>query len=119
MIISEDHILQAELNNLTLAHAYPLHLIIKNKKGLDPQPRLFVIPMNTTYGNQHSPYYTSFLRHGQTTQPSYTEIGTLLPTTPHSPPFGHPHLYQSTKSSSIYNHLVHSAQTFGSSQQDS
>ena len=47
--------------------------------------------MNTTYGNQHSPYYTSFLRHGQTTQPSYTEIGTLLPTTPHSPPFGHPH----------------------------
>ena len=34
--------------------------------------------MNTTYGNQHSPYYTSFLRHGQTNQPSYTESGTLL-----------------------------------------
>ena len=35
MIISEDHILQEELNNLTritLARAYPLHLIIKNVK---------------------------------------------------------------------------------------
>ena len=35
MIISEDHILQAELNNLIrilLARAYPLHLIIKNIK---------------------------------------------------------------------------------------
>ena len=35
MIISEDHILQEELNNLTrilLARAYPLHLIIKNIK---------------------------------------------------------------------------------------
>ena len=34
-IISEDHILQEELNDLTrilLAHAYPLHLIIKNLK---------------------------------------------------------------------------------------
>ena len=38
MIISEDHILQEELSNLTrilLASAYPLHLIIKNiKKAL-------------------------------------------------------------------------------------
>ena len=35
MIILEDHILQAELSNLTrilLARAYPLHLIIKNIK---------------------------------------------------------------------------------------
>ena len=35
MIISEDHILRAELNNLTrilLARAYPLHLINKNIK---------------------------------------------------------------------------------------
>ena len=35
MIISEDHILQEKLNNLTrilLARAYPLHLIIKNIK---------------------------------------------------------------------------------------
>ena len=35
MIISEDHILHAELNNLTrilLARAYPLHLIIKKMK---------------------------------------------------------------------------------------
>ena len=37
MIISEDHILQEELNNLTrilLARAYPLNLIIKNIKKL-------------------------------------------------------------------------------------
>ena len=37
-IISEDHILQEDLNNLThilLAHTYPLHFIIKNiKKAL-------------------------------------------------------------------------------------
>ena len=35
MIVTEDHILKEELNNLTrilLAHAYPLHLIIKNIK---------------------------------------------------------------------------------------
>ena len=55
MIISEDHILQEELNNLTrilLARAYPLHLIIKNvKKSLDPQPQSPVIPTNTTYRN--------------------------------------------------------------------
>ena len=37
MIISEDHILQEELNNLSrilLARTCPLHLIIKNKKAL-------------------------------------------------------------------------------------
>ena len=37
MIISEDHILQEELNNLRgilLARAYPLHLIIKNIKEI-------------------------------------------------------------------------------------
>ena len=37
MIISEDHLPQEELNNLTrilLARAHPLHLIIKNKKAL-------------------------------------------------------------------------------------
>ena len=39
MIISEGHILQEELNNLTrivLACSYLLHLIIKNKKSFDP-----------------------------------------------------------------------------------
>ena len=42
MIISEDHILQEQLNNLTrtlLARAYPQHLIIKNiKKALAHNP---------------------------------------------------------------------------------
>ena len=42
MIISEDYILQEELNNLTrilLARAYHLHLIIKNIKKPLPQPQ--------------------------------------------------------------------------------
>ena len=75
MIISEDHILQAELNNLTrilLARSYPLHLIIKNiKKNLDPHPQLPVIPTNTTYRDQHSSHYNPFLR--QTTQSHHTQ----------------------------------------------
>ena len=52
MIISEDHVLQKELNNLTrilLAGTYPLHLIIKI--SFDPQPQLSVIPMSTTDSN--------------------------------------------------------------------
>ena len=77
MIISEDHILQAELNNLTrilLARAYPLHLIIKNiKKNLDPKPQLPVIPTNTTYRDQHSSHYNPFLRHRQATHSHHTQ----------------------------------------------
>ena len=76
MIISEDHILQAELKNLTrilLSRSYPLHLIIKNKKNLDPQPQLPVIPTNTTYRDQHSFHYNPFLRHRQTTHSHHTQ----------------------------------------------
>ena len=67
MIISEDHILQEELNNLTrilLAHAYPLHLIIKNiKKSFDLELQPPVIPSNTTDRNQYYPHCNSFLRY--------------------------------------------------------
>ena len=77
MIISEDHILQAEPNNLIrilLARAYPLHLIIKNiRKSLDPQPQLPVISTNTTYKDQHSSHYNPSLRHGQTTHSHHTQ----------------------------------------------
>ena len=123
MTVLEDHILQAELNNLTrilLARAYPLHLIIKNIKNLDLQPQLPVIPTNTTYRNQHPPHCNSFLRHGQTTHSHHTinwrivakdtTLSTIWPSKP---------LSAYTKSKSIHNHLVCSAQTYGASQQDS
>ena len=50
MIISEDDILQEELNNLThilLAHAYPPHLIIKDIKKTLPSTAI------TCYPNEH------------------------------------------------------------------
>ena len=53
MIISEDHILQAELNNLTrilLAPAYPLHLIIKNiKKKALTHSRNYLLSQQTPH----------------------------------------------------------------------
>ena len=106
MIISEDHILQAELNKLTrtlLACAYPLHLIIKkNKKSLDPQPQLPVIPTNTTYRDQHSPHYNPFLRHGQTTHNHHTQKLAHCCQRHHSPPSGHPKLYQPTPNPTVF-----------------
>ena len=77
MIISEDHTLQEELNNLTrilLARAYLLHLIIKSiKKSLDSQPQSPVIPTNTKCRNQHSPHCNSFLRYWQITDSNHTQ----------------------------------------------
>ena len=76
MIISEDHILQTELSNLTrifLACAYPLHLIIKNIKK--PWPTAAI----TCYPNEHHiqkptfSHYNSFFRHGQTTHSHHTQ----------------------------------------------
>ena len=56
MIISEDHILQAELNNLThilLARAYPLpyplHLIIKNIKKALIHRRNYLLSQRTPH----------------------------------------------------------------------
>ena len=66
MIISEDHILREELNNLIrilLFHVYPLHLIIKNIKKVlthnrnhllsqqTPQTETNILPLQTTHGN--------------------------------------------------------------------
>ena len=65
MIISEDHILQEELNNLThilLAHAYPLHLIIENIKKLWPTTAITCYPNEPTDRNQHFRHCNSFLR---------------------------------------------------------
>ena len=52
MIILEDHILQAELNNLTrilLARAYPLHLIIKNIKKALTHSRNYLLSQRTPH----------------------------------------------------------------------
>ena len=87
MIISKDHILKEQCNNLTgilLARTYPLHVIIKRiKKALTnswnyllsqrtPHIQTDILPIITpqTWANNW--------------QPSYTEIGTFLPTSPHS-----------------------------------
>ena len=124
MIILEDHILQEELNNLTLilfAHAYPLHLIIKNIKKVSTHNRnhlLFQRPPQTE--TNILPIVTPF-----------SDIGKLLTATIHrnchnvandtilSTIWSPKPLPAYTKSSSIHNHLVHSAQIYGSSRQDS
>ena len=52
MIISEDHILQEKLNNLTrnlLAHAYPLHLLIKKIKKALVSTRRNLLPQQTPH----------------------------------------------------------------------
>ena len=55
MTISDDIILQEELNNLTcilLARAYPLHLIIKNIKKALTHPQSLVILTNNLHRNK-------------------------------------------------------------------
>ena len=52
MIISEDHILQEELNSLTrilLAGTYPLHLIIKNMKKALIHSRKYLLSQRTPH----------------------------------------------------------------------
>ena len=118
MIISEYHILQKELNNLTrilLAHAYPLHFIVKNIKKV-------LIYNHSNLLSERTPH---------------TETNILFIITPFSDigksfiaiinknwhkiaddaliwPFKLLSAY--SNSSSIHNHLVHSAQTYGLSQ---
>ena len=84
MIISEDHILQKEFNNLTRvlhARAYPLHLIIKNIKK--PWPTATV----TCHPNAH-PHtlirtYPQWYTHGDTTT-VVTPVFSSIPDTPNS-----------------------------------
>ena len=108
MIISEDNILQAELNNLTrspLACAYPLHLIIKNiKKALICQ---LVTQRNTTDRNKHSPIvtpssyigklFTATIDENRHTIANDTTLNSIWPSKP---------LLVYTKSSTIHNHFV-------------
>ena len=123
-IISEDHILQAELNNLTrilLACAHPLHLIIKNiKKVLThsrnyllsqraPHTETNILPIITPFSDMDK-QLTAVIHTNWHIVANNTTLPTIWPSKPLSTYF---------KSNSIHNHLVHSAQTYGASQQNS
>ena len=124
MIISEDHILQEELNNLSrilLARAYPIQLIIKNiKKALTHNHNHLLSQRKSQTENNILPIVTSFSDMGKLLTAiihrnwHHIANDTTLSTIWQSKP-----LSAYTKSSSIHNHLVHSAQTYGSSQQNS
>ena len=124
IIISEDHILPEELNNLTrilLAHAHPLHLIIKNiKKALthDLNHLLFqqtsqaeknILPIVTPFSDM-SKLLTSIIHRNWDHVANKATLSTIWPSKP---------LSAYTKSRIIRNYLVHSAQTYGLSQQNS
>ena len=107
MIISEYHIQQVELNNLTcilLVRAYPLHLIIKNiKKALTHSCNCLLFQRTPPRTETNVlPIITPFSEWSNNSQPLYTEIGTLLPATTHSPPSGHPNLYQPTPNPTVF-----------------
>ena len=124
MIISEDRILQAELNNLTrilLARSYPLHFIIKNiKKALTHSPNYLlsqrkphiatnILPIITPFSDMGK-QLTAMMHRNRHIVANDSTLPTIWPSKP---------LSAYTKSNSIHNHLVHSAQTYGASQQDS
>ena len=116
MIISEDHILQEELKNLTrilLARVYPIHLIIKNiKKALSqwtPRTETNIFLIVTPYSDIGK-QLTAIIHRNWHIVDDHTTLSTIWPSK---------RLSAYTKSYSIHNHLVHSAQTYGSSQQNS
>ena len=123
MIILEDHILQAELNNLTrilLARAYPLHLIIKNIKKALTHSRNYQLSQRTLHTETNilsiiNPFsdmgkqLTAIIHRNWHIVANDTTLSTIWPSRS---------LSAYTKSKSIHNHLVHSAQTYGASQQD-
>ena len=124
MIISEDHILQAELNNLTrilLARAYPLHLIIKNIKKALTHSRNYLLSQRTPHTETNilpiiTPFsymgkeVTAIIHRNSQIVANETTLFTIWSSKP---------LSAYTKSNSIHKHLLHSAQTYGASQQDS
>ena len=124
MIISEDHILQEELNNLTrilLGRGYPLHLIIKNiKKALThshnymlsqrtPHTETTIPPIITPFSDMGK-QLTAIIHRNWHIVANDTTLSTIWLSKP---------LSAYNKYSSIHNHLVHSAHTYRSSQQDS
>ena len=122
MIISEDHLPQEELNNLTrilLARAHPLHLIIKNKKALThncnyllsqrtPQTETNILLIVAPFSDIDK-LFAATIHKNWNTIANDTTLSTIWPSKP----------LVYTKFSSIHNHLVHSTQIYGSSRQDS
>ena len=124
VIISENHIPQAELNNLTsilLALLHPLHLIIKNiKKALThssnyllsqqtPQKETNILPIITPFSDMGK-QLTAIIHRNWHIVANNTTLFIIWPSKP---------LSAFTKSNSTHKHLVHSAQTYGASQQNS
>ena len=118
MIISEDHILREELNNVTrtlLLRAYPLHHIIKNIKKSYIYTRSNILYQRTPHTEKNilliiipfSDIGKSFMAtihknwHTIDDDTTFSVVGLSKPLCAYS------------KSSSIHNHLVHSAQTYG------
>ena len=125
MIIIEDHILKEELSNLTrilLAHAYPLHLIIKNIKELLTRSRNYLLCQPTPHTETNilsirAPFsdigkqLTAIIHRNWHNVAKDTTLNSIWPSKS---------LSAYTKSNSIHNHLVNSAQQiYGPSGQDS
>ena len=106
MIISEDHIVQEDLNNILrilLARVYPLHLIIKNIK------KALIRSANHHYPKEYhkdkptfSPLESFFQTLANNSHQSYTEIGAMLLMTPLSPPFDQPNPYQPIPNPTVF-----------------
>ena len=83
MIISEDHILPEELNNLTRilpARAQSQHLIIKNKKSPHLHPQQLAISTDSTTQKQtFSPLLIPSQTYANHLQPRYIKTVTQLP----------------------------------------
>ena len=122
MIISGDHILEAELNNLTrilLTRSHPLHLIIKNMKKASthscnyllsqrtPHTQTNILPIITPFSDIGK-QLTAIIHKNWQIVANDTTLSTIWPSKP---------LSAYTKSNSIHKHHVHSAQTYGASQQ--
>lgn len=125
MIIPEEHMLQSELNNLAsflLAWAYPLRLIIKNTKIFSPLNAITCYSNNRKKETRKSilpiviplsdivKLFTATIRKNCHTIANNTTFSAICKSKPSS---------SYTKSNNIPNHLAHSAQTCGFSQQNS
>ena len=120
MIISEDHILQEQLNKLThilLAHACLLHLIKKaltcSRSHLLPQQtphtETNIFPIVTPFSDIGKQLTAIIYRNWHNVSSDST-LSTIWPSKP---------LSAYNKTNSIHNHLFHSVQTYGFSRQDS
>ena len=118
MIISEDHILQEELNNVTrilLASNYILPLRVSKKPSSTAAVSYY--STDTTYINKYSSHHHSHLNIGKsfiaTIHKNWKTVVDNATLSAIWPPSAY------SKSSSIYNYLVHSTQTYGSLQDNS